>query len=63
VVHAQLDAASDVAADGPEDLLVGHADGLERVEAVADLADVPAQALGVPVLDDREDKRPIRRRA
>jgi len=62
VVHAQRDAASDVAADGPEDILDGHADRLERVETVADLADVPAQAFGVPVLDDREDQRPTRRR-
>jgi len=58
VVHPQRDAPGDVAADGPEDVLDGHADGLERVEALAHLADVPAQAFGVPALDNGEDPDP-----
>lgn len=59
VVHAQGDAAGNVPADGSEDTLDRHANGLERVETVADFVDVSVHALAVPVLDDSENPDPI----
>lgn len=58
VIHAQRDPARDVPAHGPEDLLDSHTERLECLVAVADRADVEAQALGVPGLDHREGPDP-----
>ena len=54
VVVAQREAAGGVGAEFAELLADRHADGLGGFEAGADLADVPAEEFGVPVLDDAE---------
>src|SRR3954463_2850274 len=54
VVVAQREAAGGVGAEFAELLADRHADGLGGFEAGADLADVPAEEFGVPVIDDAE---------
>jgi hypothetical protein len=51
---AQRHAASGAGADVAEDFPDRHTDGLDRGVAIAALRDMPAQRLGVPVLDNAE---------
>src|SRR5947209_7131095 len=59
VVHAQRQAARHASRDRPVQVLKAHRHRFERSEAAAVLADVPADALGVPVLDCDEYPAPL----
>src|SRR3954463_13241293 len=54
MVVAQREAAGGVGAEVATILADRHGDGLGGFEAGADLADVPAEEFGVPMLDDAE---------
>ena len=60
VVVSQRHAAGGAGADVAEDIADRHADGLDGGVAIAAFGDVPAERLGVPVLDRRRTARPCR---
>src|SRR5947209_11441244 len=54
MVVSQRHATGSAGIDMTEDIAHGHADGLDGGVAIAALGDMPAQRLGVPVLDHAE---------
>src|SRR5215217_785900 len=54
VVVAEREAAGGAGGEAAELLADGHAEGLDGLEAVAGLRDVPAEEFGVPMLGDAE---------
>ena len=58
MIVAEFDAAGERGGAGAEDARDGRGDGFVGGEAVAALADVGAEALGVPVFEGREPPQP-----